>query len=68
MIKTRPKYPTDLQGTIYINNIQKAVVVYLIIPTTFSLDAESSIKKTPGCMTDVVHPASRIKRKCCRND
>jgi hypothetical protein len=35
MIKARPKYPTDLHGTIYIDNIQKAVVIYLIIPTTF---------------------------------
>jgi hypothetical protein len=27
MIKARPKYPTDLYGTIYIDNIQKAVVI-----------------------------------------
>jgi hypothetical protein len=33
MIKVRPKYPTDLYGTIYIDNIQKAVVICLIIPT-----------------------------------
>jgi hypothetical protein len=32
MIKARPKYPTDLYGTIYIDNIQKAVVICLIIP------------------------------------
>jgi hypothetical protein len=32
MIKTRPTYPTDLYGTIYIDKIQKAVVVCLIIP------------------------------------
>jgi hypothetical protein len=38
MIKARPKYPTDLYGTIY---IQKAVV----IPTIFPFDAISSIKK-----------------------
>jgi hypothetical protein len=25
MIKARPKYPTDMYGTIYIDNIQKAV-------------------------------------------
>ena len=67
MIKARPKYPTDLYGTIYIDNIQKAVVISLIIPTIFPFDAGSSIKK-PGCMTYVVHPGSRIKRKCCRND
>jgi hypothetical protein len=56
MIKARPKYPTDLYGTIYIDNIQKAVVICLIIPTIFSFDAGSSIKKIPGCMTYVVHP------------
>jgi len=47
MIKARPKYPTDLYSTIYIDNIQKAVVICLIIPTTYSFDAESSIKKYP---------------------
>ena len=68
MIKARPKYPTDLYGTIYINNIQKAVVICLIIPTIFPFDAISSIKKIPGCITYVVHhPGSSIKRKCCRN-
>ena len=68
MIKARPKYPTDLYGTIYIDNIQKAVVICLIIPTIFPFDAISSIKKIPGCKTYVVHPGSSIKRKCCRND
>jgi hypothetical protein len=43
MIKARPKYPTDLYGTIYINNIQKAVVICLIIPTTFPFDAGSRV-------------------------
>ena len=45
MIKARPKYPTDLYGTtcIYINNIQKAVVICLIIPTTFSFDSGSRV-------------------------
>jgi hypothetical protein len=43
MIKARPKYPTDLCGTIYIDNIQKAVVICLIIPTTFPFDAGSSV-------------------------
>ena len=45
MIKARRKYPTDLHGTIYIDNIQKAVVICLIIPT-FTFDAGSSIKNT----------------------
>ena len=41
MNKARPKYPTDLNGNICIDNIQKAVVICLIITTTFPLDAES---------------------------
>ena len=51
MIKARPKYPTDLYGTIYIDNIQKAVVICLIIPTTFPFDA--------GSRVDNVHHTSR---------
>ena len=43
--KARPKYSTDLYDTIYIDNIQKAVVICLIIPTIFPFDAGSSIKK-----------------------
>jgi hypothetical protein len=43
MIKSRPKYPTDLYGTIYIDNIQKTVVICLIIPTTFPFDAGSKV-------------------------
>ena len=43
MIKARPKYPTDLYGTIYIDNIQKAVVICLIIPTTYLFDAGSRV-------------------------
>jgi hypothetical protein len=43
MIKARPKYPMDLYGTIYIDNIQKAVVICLIIPTTFPFDAVSRV-------------------------
>jgi len=53
MIKTRPKYPTDLYGTtfcIYIDNIQKAVVMCLIIQTIVPFDVGSSIKKIPRCM------------------
>jgi hypothetical protein len=43
MIKARPKYSTELYGTIYIDNIQKAVVICLIIPTTFPVDAGSRV-------------------------
>jgi hypothetical protein len=43
MIKARPKYPTDLYGTIYIDNIQKAVVICLIILTTFPFDSGSRV-------------------------
>ena len=46
MIKARRKYPTDLYGTIYIDNIQKAIVICLIIPTIFPVDAGSIIKNT----------------------
>ena len=53
MIKARPKYPTDLNGTIYIDNIQKTVFICLIIPIIFSFDAGSSINKIPRCMTFV---------------
>jgi len=42
MIKARPKYPTNLYGTIYIDNIKKAVVICLTIPT-FPFDAGSSV-------------------------
>ena len=48
MIKARPKYTADLHGTIYIDNIEKAVVICLIIPTTFPVDA--------GWITYVIHP------------
>ena len=44
MIKARPKYPTDLHGTICIDNIQKAVVICLILPTTFPFDAGSRVE------------------------
>jgi hypothetical protein len=43
MINANPKYLTDLYGTIYIGNIQKAVVICLIIPTTFPVDAGSRV-------------------------
>jgi hypothetical protein len=39
---------TDLYGTIYIDNIQKAVVICLIIPTTFPFDAGSMCGQRPS--------------------
>ena len=51
MIKARPKYPTDLCGTIYMDNIQKAVVICLIIPTTFPFDSGfrvDNVRRTSG--------------------
>ena len=39
MIKARPKYRTDLYDSVYIDNIQKAVVTCLNIRTTFPFDA-----------------------------
>ena len=42
MIKTRPKYPTDWYDNIYIDNIETAVVICLIIVTIFPFDAGSS--------------------------
>ena len=57
MIKAIPKCPTDLYGNIYIVNIQKAVVICLIIPI-FPFEAGYSIK-IPGCMMYVVHPVLR---------
>ena len=50
MIKAKPKYPTDLYGNIYIDNIQKAVVICLIIPTTFPFDAGSSDVTSEKCI------------------
>ena len=43
MIKARPKYPMNLNDNIYIDNIQKAVVICLIILTTFPFDAGFSV-------------------------
>jgi len=40
--KSQTKVP-DLYDNIYIDNIQKAVVICLIIPTTFPFDAGSSV-------------------------
>jgi len=61
MIKARPKYPTDFYGTIYIDNIQKAVVICLIIPTTFPCDAGSrvdNVRHTSGYFV-MLDPASK---------
>jgi hypothetical protein len=44
MIKARPKYSTNLYGTIYIDNIQKAVVIFLIIMTIFPFDIKDMSK------------------------
>ena len=64
MIKARLKYPTDLYGTIYIDNIQKAIVICLIIPTTFPFDG--------GQCTSYIqvffYAGFSIKRKYCLND
>jgi hypothetical protein len=46
MIKARPKYHTDLYCNIYIDNIQKAVVICLIIPTIFPFDAGKKSRNT----------------------
>ena len=62
MIKSRPKYPTDLYGTIYIDNIQKTVVICLIIPTTFPFDAGSkvdNVRHTSGYFF-MLDPASKV--------
>jgi len=61
MIKARPKYPTDLYDTIYIDNIQKAVVICLIIPTAFTCDAGSrvdNVRHTSGVFF-MLDPASK---------
>jgi hypothetical protein len=50
MIKARPKYPMDLYGTNYIDNIQKAVVICLINPKIFPFD------QTNNRMYDVWFP------------
>ena len=61
MIKARPKCPTDLYSTIYIDNIQRAVLICLIIPTIFPFDAGTSINKYPDvCRTmSTLDPASK---------
>ena len=61
MIKARPKHPTDFHGAIYIDNIQKAVVICLIIPTIFPFDIGYSIKKYPDVWRTLstLDPASK---------
>ena len=66
MIKARPKYSTDLYGTIYIDNIQKAVVICLIIPTIFPFDAGSrvdNVHHTSGyfLMLDIVSKGNIVE-------
>ena len=53
MIKARPKYPTDLHSTIYIDDIQKAVVICLIIPT-FPFDAGSRVDNVRHASGDLL--------------
>jgi hypothetical protein len=67
MIKARPKYPTDLYGTIYIDNIQKSVVICLIIPT-FPFDAGSRVDNVRHTYGYFFYAGYSIKRKYCRND
>jgi hypothetical protein len=61
MIKARLKYPMDLYSTIYVDNIQKAVVICLLILTIFPFDTISSIKKYPDvwCTLSTLDPASK---------
>ena len=68
MIKARSKYPTDLYGTIYIDNIKKAVVICLIIPTTFPFDAGSRVDNVRFTSGYFFYTGYSIKRKYCRND
>jgi hypothetical protein len=68
MIKARPKYPTDFHGTIYIDNIQKAVVIFLIIPTTFPFDAWIQSGQRTSYIRVFFYAGYSIKRKYCRND
>ena len=61
MIQARPKYPTGLYGTFYIDSIQKAVFICLIIPTTFPFDAGSrldNVRHTSGYLF-MLDPASK---------
>jgi hypothetical protein len=72
LIKSRPKYPTDLYGTIYIDNIQKAVEISLFpLTLTYTTPTERHIiPRVSGGTTYVIHPGicyagSNIKRKYC---
>jgi hypothetical protein len=50
MIKARPKYPTDLYGTIYIDNIRKAEIpgrmTYVVPPDRYEVTSGAISKKT----------------------
>ena len=56
MIKARPKYPTDLY-----DNIQKAVVICLIIPTIFPFDAGSRVDNVRHTSGYIFMPGSASK-------
>jgi hypothetical protein len=62
MIKARPKYPTDLYGTINIDNIHKAVVICLIIPTTFPFDAGFRVANVRHTSVYFFYAGSCIKK------
>ena len=68
MIKARPKYPMELFGNIYIDNIQKAVVICLMIPTIFPFDTASRVDNVRHTSGYFYNAGSSIKRKYCWND
>jgi hypothetical protein len=61
MIKARPKYPTNLYGTIYIDNIQKAVVICPFTSSSCSLREKSSLPIFNKTLS-VVSPVTGWKR------
>ena len=64
----KKKYPTELYGNNYIDNIKKAVVICLIIPTIFPVDAGSASTGNVVGIIRQITSAFWFKRKCCRND
>ena len=73
MIQARPKYPTGLYGTFYIDSIQKAVFICLIIPTTFPFDAVSrvdNVRHTSGyffMLNPTIHEFTRVTLIICQS-
>ena len=61
MIKAKPKYPMDLYGIIYIDNIQRAAVIFLITPTTFPFDSGSRVDN----IRVFLYAESNIRRNYC---